>query len=443
MDSELGRVLDWLCASEPLPADVEARARQLLLDALGCIAAGLTKAEPRKFAAALHQAGEAGPVRLPGCGVGLGASAAAAVAAMAACWDEACEGLARAHGRPGLHAIPPALALGLANGAVLGDVLTALVVGYEVGGRVGAAVRLPAGLHVDGTWGLFGAAAAAAHMVAENEPEARTWIEAATGVAACQAPQSLYLPVAAGATARNTYAAHAVATGMHLAAACCAGITSPDGALDEWARRTGVAGVETPALAGPGEWLILEGYLKPFAAARHVHYGAQAVLDWRGRGGEWGAIETLRLATYEEALAYCGNRAPMSAIQAQFSLSFGLAWAAVHGGLGPDAYTVTALQDSDVCRLEALAEIGTDDAAYPPGQRGARLTVGTRDGEQTTTVDVVGGDPLQPMTASQVREKFLTYAAPALGPAAENLADAILQGPPDVPIAKCLGSQEA
>ena len=47
----------------------------------------------------------------------------------------------------------------------------------------------------------------------------------------------------------------------------------------------------------------------------------------------------------------------MSAIQAQFSLSFGLAWAAVHGGLGPDAYTVTALQDSDVCRLEALAEM--------------------------------------------------------------------------------------
>ena len=99
-----------------------------------------------------------------------------------------------------------------------------------------------------------------------------------------------------------------------------------------------------------------------------LEYGQDFGRLQRGRGGEWGAIETLRLATYGEALAYCGNRAPASAIQAQFSLSFGLAWAAVHGGLGPDAYTAAALRDRDVRRLEALADIRADDAAYPPGK---------------------------------------------------------------------------
>jgi hypothetical protein len=69
--------------------------------------------------------------------------------------------------------------------------------------------------------------------------------------------------------------------------------------------------------------------------------------------------------------------------------------------------------------------------------------VGTKEGEQIITVDVVAGDSRQPMTAGQVREKFLSYAALALGPAAENMADAILQGPPDAPIAECLGVQGA
>ena len=73
------------------------------------------------------------------------------------CWDEACEGLARAHGRPGLHAIPPALALGIANRETLREVLTGAVRGYEMAARLGERMRIQPGMHVDGTWGTFGA----------------------------------------------------------------------------------------------------------------------------------------------------------------------------------------------------------------------------------------------------------------------------------------------
>jgi 2-methylcitrate dehydratase PrpD len=212
-------------------------------------------------------------------------------------------------------------------------------------------------------------------------------------------------------------------------------VRSPSGP-GEWRARGGAAG----ALAPPGDWLILDGYLKPFAAARHVHYGAQAALDWRGGGGDWRAIEALRLDTYGEALAYCGNRAPGTAIQAQFSLAYGLAWALVHGGLGPDAYTAAALQDRAVCRLEALTEIAADDAAYRPGSRGARLIVTTSEGDRVVVVDRVAGDPDRPMTADQVHVKFLTYAAPGLGPRAEHIAGAILDAPLDAPIGKCVAA---
>ena len=117
--------------------------------------------------------------------------------------------------------------------------------------------------------------------------------------------------------------------------------------------------------------------------------------------------------------------------------------AAVHGGLGSEAFTAAALRNRDVRRLEALVEIAADDAAYPHGKRGTRLTAGTKDGQQTIVVDGIAGDPQQPMTSDQVREKFLAYAAPAPGPAAGPIADAILNGPPDAPIGECLGVQDA
>ncbi|CAN0440759.1 unnamed protein product [Laminaria digitata] len=52
-------------------------------------------------------------VTCPGFPDGLTPSHFGQAMTIAACWDEACEGLALAHGRPGLHAVPAAVALAL------------------------------------------------------------------------------------------------------------------------------------------------------------------------------------------------------------------------------------------------------------------------------------------------------------------------------------------
>ena len=109
-----------------------------------------------------------------------------------------------------------------------------------------------------------------------------------------------------------------------------AGLTSPEGALDE---------LKPVTLCGPGTWVMMEGYLKPFAAVRHAHYGAQAALDLRpGIEGRIRDISAIELSIYAEALTYCGNRAPTKPIQAQFSLSYAIAAALKLGDLGPEAY---------------------------------------------------------------------------------------------------------
>lgn len=179
---------------------------------------------------------------------------------MAACWDEACEGLARAHGRPGV----PVMAACIAFEGSLDDFLAAVILGYEVGARPGEVLRIAPGMHVDGYWPGLGVAAAGVRLRGGTAAQAL----AAVRIAACQLPRSLYLPVTHGSEARNTYLAHSAQLGLLAAHTALAGIDAPDA-------------LETGALAAPGEWLILQGYLKRFAAVRHVHYGVTAALALR------------------------------------------------------------------------------------------------------------------------------------------------------------------
>lgn len=403
----------------------------MLLDTLGCAIAGFSNNPPlQRFAESLGRGGRLG---LPGLPLTLGPSQLGQVMATAACWDEACEGLARAHGRPGLHAVPAALAVGVAEDATLDGVLKAIVAGYEIGGRLGEVLRIRPGMHVDGTWGTIAAAVAARAVTHVHA----TSLVRAVDAAACGIPASLYAPISAGSTLRNLYAGQGVARGIDAAAALASGIEAPPGALDDVA---GILFEREPdrALAAAGTWLIAEGYFKPFAAVRHVHYGAQAALDWRGRQEAPTAdITGLALETYPEAMTYCGNRAPRTAIQAQFSLSYGAAHALVRGALGPEAYRPEALTDPETVRLESLLQV-TVGHDFPAG-RGARLTIAYRGREAAVEVVEVMGDPARPMPAAAVQQKFVDYSASVLGAArSKALAEAVMTASGETPIAQVL-----
>lgn len=404
LEARLAQVLEWLWLAEP-PAPVAAKAREILLDTLGCVLAASAKPQLKAFAARLAAA-DRGNVSVPGFREQLSVASASSLFAAAACWDEACEGLARAHGRPGVPVIAACAALAQVRAATLGEVLSALVAGYEVGGRLGEALRIAPGMHVDATWPAFGVAAAAVRLSGGRADQALC----AVRIAACQMPYSLYLPVKAGAEARNTYLAHAAQLGLLAANAVLAGFSAPEGALDELRARALAGAPPGAALAPPREWLIAEAYLKPYAAVRHVHYGVAACLELRPRlMGRLREITRIELFTYAEALTYCGNRAPASAIQAQFSLSYGVARALVCGDLAPEAYLREALEDSLVRSLEQKVELVEDVALTRSGKRGAKLAIDVGGERLEASADRVAGDPSAPMTRAELLAKFARY----------------------------------
>jgi 2-methylcitrate dehydratase PrpD len=381
--STLDSLLERLFAEAP-PADVRHRARLLVLDTLGCAYAGLDHPKVR----------------------GLAGEDAAAVFATAACWDEACEGLARAHGRPGVAVIAACLPLALKRDATLGKLVDAVVAGYEVGGRMGEALRIRPGMHVDACWPALGAAAGVARLCGGTARQARDAVE----IAASQLPFSLYLPVEQGADGRNTYLGHAAWLGAFAARAAFAGCDAPRGAVERFSELA--LGRPLPPLSGDG-YVILDGYLKRFAAVRHVHYGAEAALRLRQKI-DLTRVSSIQLSVYEEAITYCGNRAPRTPIQAQFSLSFGVAAALRFGRLDSSVYQAPAFDDAGLRRLEALVEL----VGQHTDHRQATLTV---DGMQEHV------DELAPMTSAEVREKFLKSASSCA--TAERLASALLDGP--------------
>ncbi|MBJ2156902.1 MmgE/PrpD family protein [Variovorax sp. IB41] len=412
-----------LHAARPASANAASQARRLLVDTAGCALAGRHADEVRRLEAALA-ACEPGDFAFPG-GAAMGVQAAAQVLAMAATWDEACEGHALAHGRPGVPLVAALLPLALRRGASLGDFVDAFVLGYEVGARCGAWLRIRPGMHVDANWPALGVAAGVARLLGL----APAGIVQAIDIAACQLATSLYLPVREGRTARNTYLGHSASLGLQSAFASAAGIDAPEGALAHYAQTHSAATAQP--LPDAATSLLQDAYIKPFAAVRHVHYGATAARQIREQlGGDTAGIEAIVLTVYEEAIVYCGNRAPRTPIQAQFSLSFGVAAMLRFGDVDPSVYAAPRFDDAELRRLEALVVLQTDADLTARKHRGATLAVTRAGGTLQHTVGTIAGDAAQPLDRAALAAKFTHYAAHSVaGPRAARFCDIALDAP--------------
>lgn len=425
----------WWQIDQSTLQTVDSSLRCLVLDTVACAVAGLRTPEVSSFER-LRAVSSPGAILFPGGQQMLSSSAAASVGAMAACWFEFCEGHERAHGRPGLHVVPLTLALGAALNKSYGEVLRATLIGYEIGARAGIAMRIRRGLHVDGTWGVLGATAAAADLMGLDAERAG----AAVGIAASQIATSLYRPVAAGMTARNSYVARAMEDALLFAEAAAAGVNAAGDTLAiAAAELAGDAGLKEswqwPSIDMP---LLQSGYLKPYAAVRHAHYGIAAAHRWRDQQCDLDVrrsaarIEKVVLSVYPEALQYCGNRAPRSMIQAQFSLSYAVSRVLAGFDVTPAVYSIEALGDPLACRIERdLVLVETTEFS----RRAARLQVDTDQASFMTTVDRVEGDPDQPMSSEAVLRKATDLISPSASVGdAEAYARRWLDATSDTPV---------
>jgi 2-methylcitrate dehydratase PrpD len=159
-----------------LEPQVQDQVGWILADTVAAMAAG--SAEPELRAIAKRQA--AGTSHHSALLIGLGQKstpeAAAFINGTSGTFLEMDEGNRFSRGHPAVHVIPAALALSQERTATAESFLAGIVVGYEVGSRLGAASLLRGAMHPHGTWGTLGAAAACGRVAGLDDSDMRQTI---------------------------------------------------------------------------------------------------------------------------------------------------------------------------------------------------------------------------------------------------------------------------
>jgi 2-methylcitrate dehydratase PrpD len=155
---------------QDLPSEVVEHARRIFLDTLGVILGGSVEPQVKALASRLGRR-NGDPCTIIGHHLRASKLNAALVNGTAATWLDFDSGHRPPPGKPLLpaahppvHLVPAALAAAEAAGASGTEFVTALVVGYDVGARIGMASRLRPEIHPHGTYHNVSAASAVARI---------------------------------------------------------------------------------------------------------------------------------------------------------------------------------------------------------------------------------------------------------------------------------------
>ena len=394
-----------------LPAAVVEKAKRHILDTLGAALAGALAAEPRQTLTVLDRGGKA-PVW--GTGVRLGARDAALVNGIAAHALELDDSGGCDHS--GAVVLPAALAaLSVTERPVSGaDLLTAVVVGYDVARRVleacgGYAAHNGAGWHSTATCGPFGAAAAAVRLLGYEAPA----MAAALGHAASFSG-GLWAFVHESAQTKRLHAGRAAEGGLLAALVAGQGITGPDQIFaDVWGGffRTLASATAEPALLtqGMGEvWKLSRCSIKPYASCRGTHATIDAVsalLD------QHPGVEVASVAVSVSAflMNMCGGRDLGSLSSAQMSLPYAVAARLVHGAADIEAYRAERRQDPRIA--PALAKVRMTIDPDLPDLTEPTVTITFADGRTASRHEPVAlGAPANPIADAALEAKYRALA---------------------------------
>ena len=312
---------------------------------------------------------------------------------------------------PATVVFPPALAAAQSLGVSGKEFLTACVVGYEVGIRVGEFLGRSHYkiFHTTATVGTLAAAAAVGRLLHLSPGQMLN----AFGSAGTQAA-GLWAFLRDAADSKQLHTAHASGAGLLSAYMAQKGVT---GAQDILMGKQGMAqGMSTDA--DPNKltdrlrerWALMETSFKYHASCRHTHPAVDALLKvMQDQGLTPADIESVVTRVHQGAIDVLGPVTdPQTVHQSKFSMGTVLALAAHYGFAGLDEFEAH-FKDVDTVSFRDRVTMVLDeevDAAYPARWIG-KVTVTTKDGRSFDgRVDDPKGDPGNTLSRPELEEKM-------------------------------------
>ena len=427
---------------EELPPEVVARAKDLILDAIGVMLAGSCEAGSRILQTYVRQMGGreeatviAGGVRGPGAAAAL-ANAAAGHALdydsiQLSSWPGTAHGIR-------IHPTVPSLAAALAVGEPMGisgrSLILACVVGIEVACRVTEAIP-PESYQVayqsTATMGGLGAAAAAGKLLQLDERQ----LMCALGLAATMAGG---LRENFGTMTKSFHSGRSAEAGIIAARLAREGFTAAPNILE--ARRgffLAMGGRHDPSQImgklGHPYFLIDPGlHIKRFPCAILTHPAIKALLDLTGAHGlKADEVVDMEIGVSEVVTSTLNHPEPKTGLEGKFSVAFPLALALLERKVGLAQFIDEKVRDPRVVTLMKRIKVYPDLRLQESGgnEVTARIKIHLQDGQALERLAALEkGTSQEWISESELRGKFRECAAGALrSERIEEILDSLLR----------------
>lgn len=435
-------------ATRPLdfPDLARSRARDALVDVVGCMLAGSREALAAPLARTLPTFETAQP-HAPALLLGRDRYASEGDAALfngavahALDYDDTNH---PAYAHPSAVLVPALLALAPSCQATGAQVIDAYIRGFEVFGKLGRAMNTQhykRGWHATGTFGAIAAVVACGRLLGLTPALMRH----ALGIAGSTASG---LRANFGSMVKPLHAGLAARAGVQAARWAQAGLdASPQvmdhayGYLKVFNDGIGYDPAPLRTLGEPLEILTEHGLaLKPYPACGATHPGIEAALSiHQALAGE--SIASVQAGVCEMAFAPLIHVMPDGPLEGKFSLHFCLAAALLDGHVGLDTFTAEKVADPRIRALIPRITMTLDEALRDDPEFATRLRVTTDRGRtHERLVPLALGKPARWFSVERMREKFQDCARGVLGAARCDLAfDSLRALDNDTPMAPVL-----
>lgn len=404
---------------ETLAPETVAITKERILDTIGSALAGCASWEYRdQFLAACRNLGNGDSSILCSQKREFPAAVAAMINATFAHAIELDDG----HKNAGVHAgavvVPTALAMGEKLGSDGKDIIAAVAIGYEIVYRIASHVnpmQIQKGFHPSGNCDTFGAMAVAGKLLGLNKEQLANGL----GFAGLSA-SGLMEATQSGQKSKCVQVGRAAYNGILAAYMAQMGL---DGTTTIFEGKTGFfnaqsedVDVEDVCRDLGKVFTIGDTYSKLYPTCRHSQPAIEAVLDTVAEEGfGYEEVEFVNVGTHQVAYDLTGTiYQPGDAGEAKFSLPYGVALALNEHSVGVRHMTPEYWDNPVNKELAALVKVCVDPEVQAkfPGERGARVEIGLKDGRRFTRECYdLKGSPNNPIGWAELAVKFVGNAA--------------------------------
>ena len=288
------------------------------------------------------------------------------------------------------------------------EMLKAAVVGYEASYTMAVSIQpghKAMGYHATGTCGTLGAALSAAYLLGLGEEE-----RFQTFAAACVAASGMLKVLDDGSELKPYNVAKTsllALTSLQMAMSGFKGHSDPLGGRGFLKMMTGKESVELKPVLLNGTYAIQKSYTKPYASCRYTHPAVEAALHLRSQVRPED-VDQIVVRTYDLAVSGHDHTEIAGSYNAKMSIPYATAAGFLYGRAGLQEFSEEAVKKEEILDLTRKIRVEADEklSALFPQVQGAVVTVKAGNAEYQDTVDYPKGEPENPLSEQEFKERY-------------------------------------